>query len=203
MRRRRTPLPVARGSCGSARVVAVAMRLKRDDARNLKPESKSSSDLPTAGSALVRLLSSSGPSHRDVRRRRRQVAARASEEAARRRRGEDARGRRRRVEPAEDAGWQGSKKAIDDVLAKLKAAGLGRDAAEVRAAFATGKSEGASAMSAAAKRGPDGGADGTPSKKRLKREARASRRPDDGRVRAAAATTRAPRAPRARRATPA
>ena len=79
---------------------------------------------------------------------------------------------------------KGSKKAIDDVLAKLKAAGLGRDAAEVRAAFAAGKSEGESAMAAAAKRGPDGGADGTPSKKRLKREERASRRPDDRRVRA-------------------
>ena len=89
---------------------------------------------------------------------------------------------------------KGSKKAIDDVLAKLKAAGLGRDAAEVRAAFATGKSEGASAMSAAAKRGPDGGADGTPSKKRLKREARASRRPDDGRVsRGGGDDARAPR----------
>ena len=89
---------------------------------------------------------------------------------------------------------KGSKKAIDDVLAKLKAAGLGRDAAEVRAAFATGKSEGESAMSAAAKRGPDGGADGTPSKKRLKREARASRRPDDGRVsRGGGDDARAPR----------
>ena len=49
-------------------------------------------------------------------------------------------------------------------------------------------------MSAAAKRGPDGGADGTPSKKRLKREARASRRPDDGRVsRGGGDDARAPR----------
>ena len=98
---------------------------------------------------------------------------------------------------------KGSKKAIDDVLAKLKAAGLGRDAAEVRAAFATGKSEGESAMSAAAKRGPDGGADGT--RARSASSARRARRdaPTTAASRAAAATTRAPRAPRARRATPA
>ena len=69
---------------------------------------------------------------------------------------------------------KGTKRAIDDALHALKQAGLGRDSPLVRAAFEAGAREGTSAMEKAAKRGPDGGADGlTPSKKRLKREARA------------------------------
>ena len=69
---------------------------------------------------------------------------------------------------------KGTKRAIDDALRALKQAGLGRDSPLVRAAFEAGAREGTSAMEKAAKRGPDGGADGlTPSKKRLKREARA------------------------------
>ena len=69
---------------------------------------------------------------------------------------------------------KGTKRAIDEALGALKNAGLGRDSPLVRAAFEQGAKEGAVAMEAAAKRGPDGGTDGTtPSKKRLKREARA------------------------------
>ena len=69
---------------------------------------------------------------------------------------------------------KGTKRAIDDALRALKQAGLGRDSPLVRAAFEAGAREGTTAMEKAAKRGPDGGADGlTPSKKRLKREARA------------------------------
>jgi 16S rRNA G1207 methylase RsmC len=69
---------------------------------------------------------------------------------------------------------KGTKRAIDDALHALKQAGLGRDSPLVRAAFEAGAREGKTAMEKAAKRGPDGGADGvTPSKKRLKREARA------------------------------
>ena len=69
---------------------------------------------------------------------------------------------------------KGTKRAIDDALHALKQAGLGRDSPLVRAAFEAGAREGMTAMEKAAKRGPDGGADGlTPSKKRLKREARA------------------------------
>ena len=69
---------------------------------------------------------------------------------------------------------KGTKRAIDDALASLKLAGLGRDAPLVAAAFEQGLKEGGVAMELAKKRGPDGGADGTtPSKKRLKREARA------------------------------
>ena len=61
------------------------------------------------------------------------------------------------------------------MLRALKQAGLGRDSPLVRAAFEAGAREGrTTAMEKAAKRAPDGGADGlTPSKKRLKREARA------------------------------